>query len=418
MKKIALLLSVVTLLFTSSCNRGPKMEIELEVSTDEMVLALANYTQDSLFNQAIDEAKKLKMEKPQSDFLSLFEESIYKLDPDVQLAPYFGTQLRDRIRLTDDNNTVMSVLRSEATDAYDYTCQILLKRMEKFGSVRPKLEKTGNGRIKLKLSGVKEPDRIRYLLQQRGELLFWLGAKNKDAFQYLDDVNKYIASTNDDYNTLNNALDSLVSNIIDSTQLQNEQFQAEYKKNNPLFAILYPNVNPENGQFSDGCVVGYASPKDRAAIDEMLAKARQNNILPPAIKFLWGAKPSRTNDLYELYAIQVTTRDGSPLLDGGVISDARQCFNNTTGNEIAITMNSEGAREWKRITGTNVGEFIAIVLDDVVFSAPRICGEIEGGRSSITGDFTEEEAKDIANLFKSGKLPLPVKIVKETIFEQ
>lgn len=418
MKKIALLLSVVTLLFTSSCNRGPKMEIELEVSTDEMVLALANYTQDSLFNQAIDEAKKLKMEKPQSDFLSLFEESIYKLDPDVQLAPYFGTQLRDRIRLTYDNNTVMSVLRSEATDAYDYTCQILLKRMEKFGSVRPKLEKTGNGRIKLKLSGVKEPDRIRYLLQQRGELLFWLGAKNKDAFQYLDDVNKYIASTNDDYNTLNNALDSLVSNIIDSTQLQNEQFQAEYEKKNPLFAILYPNVNPENGQFSDGCVVGYASPKDRAAIDEMLAKARQNNILPPAIKFLWGAKPSRTNDLYELYAIQVTTRDGSPLLDGGVISDARQYFNNTTGNEIAITMNSEGAREWKRITGANVGEFIAIVLDDVVFSAPRICGEIEGGRSSITGDFTEEEAKDIANLFKSGKLPLPVKIVKETIFEQ
>ena len=418
MKKIALLLSVVTLLFTGSCNRGPKMEIELEVSTDEMVLALANYTQDSLFNQAIDEAKKLKMEKPQSDFLSLFEESIYKLDPDVQLAPYFGTQLRDRIRLTDDNNTVMSVLRSEATDAYDYTCQILLKRMEKFGSVRPKLEKTGNGRIKLKLSGVKEPDRIRYLLQQRGELQFWLGAKNKDAFQYLDDVNKYIASTNDDYNTLNNALDSLVSNIIDSTQLQNEQFQAEYEKNNPLFAILYPNVNPENGQFSDGCVVGYASPKDRAAIDEMLAKARQNNILPPAIKFLWGAKPSRTNDLYELYAIQVTTRDGSPLLDGGVVVDARQYFNNTAGNEITITMNSEGAREWKRITGTNVGEFIAIVLDDVVFSAPRICGEIEGGRSSITGDFTEEEAKDIANLFKSGKLPLPVKIVKETIFEQ
>ncbi len=410
MKKIALLLSVVTLLFTSSCNRGPKMEIELEVSTDEMVLALANYTQDSLFNQAIDEAKKLKMEKPQSDFLSLFEESIYKLDPDVQLAPYFGTQLRDRIRLTYDNNTVMSVLRSEATDAYDRTCQILLMRLDKFGSYRPQLEKIGTDRIKLNLSGAKEPDRIRYILQQRGELQFWLGAKNKDAFNYLDDVNKFIAA-----HPQFMPVDTSLTNNVTTDELNEQNASAE---NNPLFAKLYPNINPETGELIEGCVVGFASTKDRAAIDEMLAKARQKNILPPTIKFLWGAKPSRTNDRYELYAIQVTTRDGSPLLDGGVISDARQYFNNTTGNEITITMNSEGAREWKRITGANVGEFIAIVLDDVVFSAPRICGEIEGGQSSITGDFTEEEAEDIANLFKSGKLPLPVKIVKETIFEQ
>ena len=417
MKKIALLLSVVTLLFTSSCNRGPKMEVELEVSTDEMVLALANYTQDSLFNWAIDEAKKLKMENPQSDFLSLFEESIDKLNPDVQLAPYFATQLRDHIRLTDDNDHVMSVLRSEYTDAYDRTCQILIKRLEKIGLYRPKLEKTGIDRIILKLSGAKEPDRIRYILQQRGELQFWLGAKNIDAFHYLEDVNKYIASINVDDNTSNNALDSLLSVLVDSTQLQNEQFQAEYEKNNPLFAKLYPNIT-QDGQFVDGCVVGFASPKDRAAIDEILANARAKYIIPSTIKFLWGAKPSRYNELYELYAIQVTTRDGSPLLDGGVISDARQYFNNTTGNEITLTMNSEGAREWKRITGSNVGEFIAIVLDNSVFSAPRICGEIDGGRSSITGDFTEEESKDIANLFKSGKLPLPVKIVKETISEQ
>ena len=394
------------------------MEVELEVSTDEMVLALANHTQDTLFNWAIDEAKKLKAENPQSDFLSLFEESIYKLNPDVRLAPYFCSQLCNHIRLTDDNNLVMSVLRSEAAEAYDYTCQILLKRLDKFGLYRSQLEKTGNDRIVLKISGAKEPDRIRYLLQQCGELQFWLGAKNKDAFHYLEDVNKYIASTNVYDNTSNNALDSLLSDIVsDSTQLQNEQFQAEYEKNNPLFAKLYPNIT-QDGQFVDGCVVGFASPKDRAAIDEMFAKARQKYILPQYIKFLWGAKPSRSNELYELYAIQVTTRDGSPLLDGGVISDARQYFNNTTGNEITLTMNAEGAREWKRITGANVGEFIAIVLDNVVFSAPRICGEIDGGRSSITGDFTKEEAKDFANIIKSGKLPLPVKIVKENISEE
>ena len=385
------------------------MEVELEVSTDEMVLALANHTQDTLFNRAIDEAKKLKAENPQSDFLSLFEESIYKLNPDVRLAPYFCSQLCNHIRPTDDNDLVMSVLRSEATDAYDRTCQILLMRLDKFGSYRPQLEKIGTDRIKLNLSGAKEPDRIRYILQQCGELQFWLGAKNKDAVHYLEDVNKFIAA-----HPQFMPVDTSLTNIATTDELNEQNGLAE---NNPLFAKLYPNIT-QDGQFVDGCVVGYASPKDRAAIDEMLAKARQKNILPPTIKFLWGAKPSRTNDLYELYAIQVTTRDGSPLLDGGVISDARQYFNNTTGNEITLTMNAEGAREWKRITGANVGEFIAIVLDNVVFSAPRICGEIDGGRSSITGDFTEDEAKDIANLFKSGKLPLPVKIVKETISEQ
>ena len=409
MKKIALLLSVVTLLFTSSCNRGPKMEVELEVSTDEMVLALANFTQDSLFNRAIDEAKNLKMEKPQTDFLSLFEESIYKLDPDVQLAPYFATQLRDRIRLTDDNNIVMSVLRSEATDAYDRTCQILLMRLDKFGSYRPQLEKIGTDRIKLNLSGAKEPDRIRYILQQCGELQFWLGAKNKDAVHYLEDVNKFIAA-----HPQFMPVDTSLTNIATTDELNEQNGLAE---NNPLFAKLYPNVNPETGELIEGCIVGFASPKDRAAIDEMLAKARQKNILPSYIKFLWGAKPSRSNELYELYAIQVTSRDGSPLLGGYVISNARQATS-AYGQEITMEMNKEGAREWQRITGANVGEFIAIVLDNVVYSAPRVNCEITGGRSSITGGFTKEEAKDLANIIKSGKLPLPVKIVKENISEE
>ena len=411
------------------------MNVMMEVSTVDVVIALGNHTKDSVFNAAINEALKQQKVTPNTNFVSLFEDAIYKIKPDVQLAPYFATQLRDKVKLTDDNSKVMDVVRSEVSDAYDRTYEILRQRIDKFGVAQPNIQKlSASERILIELPGVKEPERVRKLLQGTAELQFWLGAKCKDAFHYLEDVNKYIASTSLGDTAADKAMDSLVANLAtdtaaadtakkdvlsqltkDSTALENEQLQAENEKNNPLFAKLYPNVNPENGQFSDGCVVGYASPKDRAAIDEMLDKARQKNILPPTIKFLWGAKPSRYNNLYELYAIQVTTRDGSPLLGGDVITDARQDFNSTNGNEISMTMNSDGAREWKRITGANTGEFIAIVLDNLVYSAPRVNGEIAGGRSSITGDFTLEEAKDLANILKAGKLPAPAKIVQEAV---
>lgn len=411
------------------------MNVMMEVSTVDVVIALGNHTKDSVFNAAINEALKQQKVTPNTNFVSLFEDAIYKIKPDVQLAPYFATQLRDKVKLTDDNKKVMDVVRSEVSDAYDRTYEILRQRIDKFGVAQPNIQKlSASERILIELPGVKEPERVRKLLQGTAELQFWLGAKVKDAFHYLEDVNKYIASTSMGDTTADQAIDSLVANLTtdsaaadtakkdvlsqltqDSTQLQNEQLQAENEKNNPLFAKLYPNVNPENGQFSDGCVVGYASPKDRGAIDEMFAKARQKNILPPTIKFLWGAKPSRYSNLYELYAIQVTTRDGSPLLGGDVITDARQDFNSTNGNEISMTMNSDGAREWKRITGANTGEFIAIVLDNLVYSAPRVNGEIAGGRSSITGDFSLEEAKDLANILKAGKLPAPAKIVQEAV---
>ena len=411
------------------------MNVMMEVSTVDVVIALGNHTKDSVFNAAINEALKQQKVTPNTNFVSLFEDAIYKIKPDVQLAPYFATQLRDKVKLTDDNKKVMDVVRSEVSDAYDRTYEILRQRIDKFGVAQPNIQKlSASERILIELPGVKEPERVRKLLQGTAELQFWLGAKCKDAFHYLEDVNKYIASTSVGDTAADKAMDSLVANLAtdsaaadtakkdvlsqltkDSTALENEQLQAENEKNNPLFAKLYPNVNPENGQFSDGCVVGYSSPKDRAAIDEMLDKARQKNILPPTIKFLWGAKPSRYNNLYELYAIQVTTRDGSPLLGGDVITDARQDFNSTNGNEISMTMNSDGAREWKRITGANTGEFIAIVLDNLVYSAPRVNGEIAGGRSSITGDFTLEEAKDLANILKAGKLPAPAKIVQEAV---
>lgn len=412
------------------------MNVMMEVSTVDVVIALANHTKDTVFNAAINEALKQQKVTPNTNFVSLFENAIYKINPNVQLASYFSTQLRDKVKLTDDNDKVMSVVRSEVADAYDRTYEILRQRIDKFGVAQPNIQKlSASERILIELPGVKEPERVRKLLQGTAELQFWLGAKCKDAFHYLDDVNKFIASTTVDDTVASQTMDSALATLTtdtasanaadtnsllgklnaDSALNQEAQLQAENAKKNPLFAKLYPNLNPQTGEFSDGCVVGYSSPKDRADIDDMLAKARQKNILPPTIKFLWGAKPSRYNNLYELYAIQVTTRDGSPLLGGDVITDARQDFNSSNGNEISMSMNSDGAREWKRITGANTGEFIAIVLDNLVYSAPRVNGEIAGGRSSITGDFTLEEAKDLANILKAGKLPAPAKIVQEAV---
>lgn len=404
------------------------MNVMMEVSTVDVVRALANHTTDSLFNKAVDMALEKQKVSSNTDFVTLFEESIYSLDPNVRLAGYFSSQLRDQIKVTDDNNAVMSVVRKETADAFDRTYQILRQRIDKFGVAQPNIQKlSASERILIELPGVKEPERVRKLLQGTAQLEFWLSYDAVEAMPYLEEVNRYIASIGgadeekeemaevvDDstaVETETSLLDSLTeSNDIDQAQMSQE----EYAKANPLYAVLYPNVT-ENGQIGQGPVVGYAALKDKAKVDGMIAKAREKKIIPSTVKFLWAAKPIKGSDTYMLYAINVTTRDGSPLLGGDVIIDARQDFSNIGGNEISMTMNGEGARAWKKITGSNVGKCIAIVLDDVVYSAPVVNGEIAGGRSSISGDFTLDEAKDLANILKSGKLPAPAKIVQEAV---
>ena len=403
------------------------MNVMMEVSTVDVVRALANHTTDSLFNKAINMALEKQKLTSNTDFVSLFEESIYSLDPDVKLAGYFSSQLRDKIKLSDDNNAVMSVVKQETADAFDRTYQILRQRIDKFGVAQPNIQKlSASERILIELPGVKEPERVRKLLQGTAQLEFWLAHEAKDAMPYLDEINKYIASIGsieevaEETTVADTAAEESVASLLDSltenkADDKSQMSQEEYAKANPLFAVLYPNVDPQSGQIGYGPVVGYAALKDKDAIDEMINKAREKKIIPPTVKFLWSAKPIKGSDTYTLYAINVTTRDGSPLLGGDVITDARQDFTPTGGNEISMTMNGEGARAWKKITGSNVGRAIAIVLDDVVYSAPNVNGEIPGGRSSITGDFSLEEAKDLANILKSGKLPAPANIVQEAV---
>ncbi|MBQ9417024.1 MAG: protein translocase subunit SecDF [Bacteroidales bacterium] len=399
------------------------MNVMLEVSTVDVVRALADHTQDPLFNQAIDLALANQKRSTNRDFVSLFYDAILSLKSDVQLAPYFSEQLRDRISLGDDNEKVVGIVREEASSAYERTYQVLSQRIDKFGVAQPTIQKlSASERILVELPGVKEPERVRKLLQGTAQLEFWLTYDNYETLPILENINTYIASTTRQ-ETTEEVADTAKAAEADSNSLLQQLTQADEaeevgaadEKSNPLFAKLSPYIGEGVPR---GPIVGVAAAKDRAAIDEMLATAAAKKIYDPrSMKFLWSAKESSyfKGDLYELYAIKISTRDGSALLDGSAISDARQDFSSVGGNEISMTMNNEGAREWQKITGQNVGNCIAIVLDDQVYSAPRVNGEIAGGRSSITGDFSLEEAKDLANILKSGKLPAPAVIVQEAV---
>ncbi len=408
------------------------MNVMLEVSTVDVVHALASHTEDSVFNKAIDMAVDAQKKTTNRDFVSLFYDAIRQVNPDVQLASYFNTQLRDRIKLNDDNETVIRVVKEEAAGAYDRTYEILRQRIDKFGVAQPTIQQLrASERILVELPGVKDPQRVRKLLQGTAQLEFWLTYDNAEAYQMLEKADKYIASvggtdaqteetpaTEEVAEATETEGDSLLNALNVSEGDDVENAMNEMAKDHPLFNenMLMPNIN-EQGGLLQGPVVGYARGKSRDAISRMINMAFEKKVLDSrTVKFLWSAKPvTDGSDIYQLFAIRINTRDASALLDGSVITDARQDFSNAGGNEISMTMNNEGAREWKRITGENVGKCIAIVLDDLVYSAPVVNGEIAGGRSSITGSFTLEEAKDLANILKSGKLPAPAIIVQEAV---
>ena len=408
------------------------MNVMLEVSTVDVVRALAGHTEDSVFNKAIDMAIATQKKTTNRDFVSLFYDAIREVNPNVQLASYFNTQLRDRIKLNDDNDAVIKVVKEEAAGAYDRTYEILRQRIDKFGVAQPTIQQLrASERILVELPGVKDPQRVRKLLQGTAQLEFWLTYDNAEAYRMLEQVDDFVASiggveakeeTTEEVAEVEEQPvsegDSLLNALGADKDNSAEAANDELTKSHPLFNenMLMPNINQQGGLLA-GPVVGYAHGKSREAINRMIDAAMEKRIIDNrTVKFLWGAKPVQDgSDIYQLYAIRINTRDGSALLDGSVITDARQDFTNAGGNEISMTMNSEGAREWKRITGENVGNCIAIVLDNLVYSAPVVNGEIAGGRSSITGAFTLEEAKDLANILKSGKLPAPAVIVQEAV---
>ena len=410
------------------------MNVMLEVSTVDVVKALANYTNDEVFNKAIEMALEQQKKSVNEDFVSLFYDAIISIKPDVRLAGYFSSQLTGST-LNDDNNTILAKLKEETSSAYDRTYEILRKRIDKFGVAQPTIQRLqASERILVELPGVKDPQRVRKLLKGTAQLEFWATySGDMSDTRYLNEYNRvsgYLTAT-DEYlasktNLADEAADTSV--VADSTSaetdapsvasVESDPQSEQYKKDHPLMSLFaqwqgYPVYPP---------VVFRATEADTAVVNRMIAEGiKAGKVNAREVKYLWSVKPvEEGSNVFELYAIKIEDYDRNTnlpkaKLDGSVITDARQDFSNTEGNEISMSMNSEGAHAWKNITHDNVGKCVAIVLDDQVYSAPRVNGEIAGGRSSITGNFTLEEAKDLANVLKSGKLPAPARIVQEAV---
>ncbi len=422
------------------------MDVTLEVSVVDIVRSMSNYSTDSAFVAAIDMAKKMP---PGDDFITRFANAFQQIAPNARLAAIFNTvELRDKVNFNSTNEEVIGVIRDEAENAIANSYNIIRNRIDRFGVAQPNVQRLeGSGRIVVQLPGVKEPERVRKLLQGTASLEFWETYENSQVFPFLEQANAKIKEIRDAEELLNKeeqvdvaveekvekeAQQEQVSEIDtakageeeeliemlkdkqDTTELGN----TDYVKNYPLFAKLNPSTN-QQGQLMPGPIVGMAHYRDTAQINEYLSLQQVKSLFPRDLKFLWAIKPvkwDKTESYFELVAIKVTSRDGNPPLDGGVITDAREEFGQNNGAaEVSMVMNAEGAKVWARLTADNIGKCIAIVLDDYVYSFPRVSQEIRGGRSSISGDFTINEAKDLANVLKSGKLPAPARIIQEEL---
>lgn len=402
------------------------MNVTMEVSTADVVRALSGFSTDSFFNKVVDEAIIVNRTEPNTNFVDVFARVWNEKDPEAQMAAIFSFEMKD-VNASSKNEEVIKAIRKETAGAFDRTYQILRTRIDRFGVAQPNIQKLAQtDRILVELPGVKDPARVRKLLQGTAQLEFWETYEFSELLPYLQDANSYLLSVQ----KLNESEDpekteeiapaaeadsnDLLAKIAQNTE-NNEQAldEAQYAAQNPLFAVLMPAFYQGDVQ-RQGPVVGYARQKDMDKVNAMLEQCKAK--FPRNAKFVWSVKPVQDNtDIYSLVALKVNTRDGRAPLGGDAVTDARQDFGQNGGVEISMSMNTEGARIWKNLTGNNIGRSIAIVLDDVAYSWPTVNGEIAGGRSSITGGFTVEEGQDLANVLKAGKLPAPANIVQEAV---
>ncbi len=403
------------------------MNVMLQVELRDLIVALSGNSESPELHAALDLATKNQVTSPRTDYITLFAEAWNQVAPDQRLAKIFGTyEMRDRISPETSNEEVINVIREESESAIANSFNVLRNRIDRFGVTSPNIQKLGNsGRILVELPGVKEPERVRKLLQGTASLEFWPTFENDEIYPSLVEANSVIREMLADEETegvsenaaasSESGSDDLLSEALGGDSLSLET--AQFAKNNPLFAVLSPSVY--NGQLVPGPVVGIAHYRDTAKINSYLSMPQVQNVLPSDLRLLWTVKPSdmdKSGVYFDLVAIKVNTRDGKAPLDGGAVVDARTNFGGTGGSpEVSMTMNAEGARTWARMTADNIGRSIAIVLDGTVYSFPRVNGEIPNGVSAITGGFTIEEADDLTNVLKSGKLPAPATIVQEQV---
>ena len=414
------------------------MNVTLEVSVVDVIKAMSNYNSDEGFRQSIALAQQ-KQRNSQDDFVSLFGQSFSEINPEGKLASIFYTpELKDKINSNSTNDEVLNVIREEVEDAISRSFNILRSRIDRFGVTQPNIQRLeGSGRILVELPGVKNPERVRKLLQGTAQLEFWETYENAQVIGFIDQVNAFLKTTVASDSVENQVADTNQSQPTDSIESGQQDFisdlaanesaselasdsaslsQDEFNRNNPLYAVLFPNINQSN-QPNSGPVCGISSVKDTAKVNSYLSMPEVKDILPRDIKFAWTVKPYDPEGKFvQLVALQITSRDGKAAMEGDVVTDARTDFGQFNGvPEVSMTMNAEGARQWKRLTSDNIGKSVAIVLDDYVYSFPTVQSEISGGRSQITGNFTINEANDLSNILKSGKLPAPARIIEEAI---
>lgn len=415
------------------------MNVVLEVSVVDVIRSLSNFSTDPTFVKALDLAKKMQVTSPREDFVSLFGKAFEKVDPNAKLASIFSTvDLKDQVNFSSSNAEVLKVIRKKTNDAIDNSFNILSSRIDKFGVVQPNIQQLSTkGRILVELPGVRDPERVSRLLQGTANLEFWETYDNAQVINDLVAANTKLRDlqtqikgdsikTSDsvalDSSKTKNKADELLSKIAGSGSKKDSTNADKSKaiKDNPLMAIMQFYVN-NNGQPLPGARIGISNSRDTAKVNAYLNNKAIRSLFPRDIRFLWGAKPTtgskkEKSALYELYAIKASSRDGRAPLDGTVITNARGEYGqNKAQAEVSMTMNGEGAKTWARLTKANIGKCIAIVLDNGVYSAPNVNGEIPNGSSQITGGFDINEANDLAVILRSGVMPAPAHIIQKDV---
>ena len=420
------------------------MNVTLEVMVVDVLKALSNNSKDSIFNKAINNTL-LAQENSQDDFVTLFALEYEKiaLFPNKGLSAIFATpDLREKIQFSSSNDEVIDVLVFEVEEAISRSFNILRSRIDRFGVTQPNIQRLETaGRILVELPGIKNPERARKLLQSTAQLEFWETYEYGELFSQLEEVNTYLRDVKSEENNSEEEINEEISAISttdkvdesdslseenlllaglekdtssnqDTTSLSFEEFASE----NPLYALLYPNVDQQNGQLNQGPVVGFCAIKDTAELNKYLSDQKILSFFPIDVKFAYTVKPYDVDGKFVQLVALKSARGGEAIMQGDVVTDANQQFAQFASTaEVSMSMNAEGAKQWKRLTAENIGKSVAIVLDGFVYSFPTVQAEISGGRSQITGNFTVEEAKDLANILKSGKLPAPARIIEEAI---
>ena len=413
------------------------MNVILEVAVDDILRALSNYNTDKTFNQALALSKE-RRKTTQGDFIDIFQNAYQELDPNAKLASIFGTvELKGKINFNSTNSDVIKVLKTESDIALNNAFNVLSSRIDRFGVVQPNITRgQTKGRILIELPGVKDPQRVRELLQGTANLEFWETYENSEIIGYLSTANnllKEIQINTDktkaaevqsatgtaaaDTSKKDQALLDLIKKDTTSNKAESSSREV-FTKQNPLFGILSPRVSRE-GQPMPSSMIGLASVRDTAKVDAYLRMNQIKALFPRDLKMRWSQNPYKydpTKTLYELHALKITTRDGRPPLDGKAITSSRPSSGNATSQiKVDMSMNAEGSKTWARMTRENIGRCLAVVLDGYVRSSPRVQNEITGGNTEITGDFTIEEAQDLSNILMSGKMPAPAHIISDNI---